>query len=160
MISSCHTGGRFQIVSDDGLLIGAVPERTIDDIRFDISVKNGLRGSVPVEGDGRANASQRQDIIRLSAHVQRENPKFRFLSEYQELGGSVRAGLSAWLNQFKPRWTGTSVTRSIGQTKVRTSAAITSTSVRIIRLPQRVNTVNVHGKMKICSHRPIQFYIK
>lgn len=136
------------------MLIGTVPEGAIDDIRFYIGVKDGLRRSVPVEGDSRTYASQRQYIIRLSTNVQREDPQFRLLSENQELSGSIGAGFSTRLNELKTGRTGASVSRSVWEAEMRTSSTVTTAPVRVFGLPQRMNTVNVHGEVQIRSYRP------
>ena len=85
------TSRRFQIIGDDSLLMGSVPEGSINDIRFDIRPEDGLALTVPIQGHGRADSGERENVIRLTAGVQRIHPQFRLLREDEQLRGARRA---------------------------------------------------------------------
>ena len=148
------TGGRLQIIGNDSLLIGSIPEGSIDDIRLDIRPENRLALSVPVEGHSRADSGQRQNVIRLAAGVERIHPQFRFLREYQQFRGARRARPVVGRQQQQSGRTETRPAGSVGQAEVRASAVVASAAVGVVGLAQRMDAVDVHGEVQVGADGP------
>jgi len=92
-------------------------------------------------------------IYRFSTDIERKEPQFRFLGKNEQFSRLARTYFPAGNCQLQSGRTGAGVTGTIREAQMRTSALITSTSVDVVGLPERMNTVNIHRKMEVPSHR-------